>query len=169
MTMGKTQSVSVKHDTDRQNRVRLRRAFVVCAVLLLAVPLALPAQARMVAVAREWINLRSGPGVTHPVQWKLDSGYPLRVIGSKKGWLKVVDFEGDRGWILARLASAIPHMVVRSDLVNIRAKPALGADVVAQAKRGTVFRTLDRRGDWVQVRHRDGIVGWVAKRLLWGW
>ena len=34
---------------------------------------------------------------------------------------------------------------------------------------GDVLRTLERRGDWVKVRHEGGTTGWVLKRSLWGW
>ena len=41
--------------------------------------------------------------------------------------------------------------------------------LVGKAGYGEVLRTLARRGDWIRVRSEGGVVGWVARRLTWGW
>jgi len=123
----------------------------------------------MVAVAGDWINMRSGPGQFYPVLWQLDRGHPLKVLKKQRTWLHVEDFEGDKGWIAARLTSHTPHMIVRAKIVNIRSKPSTNATIIAKAEHGTVFRTLLHQEGWVKVQHQQGIVGWVAKHLLWGW
>lgn len=127
------------------------------------------AQAKMVAVAGDWINMRSGPGRFYPVLWQLDRGHPLKVLDKQRTWLRVEDYEGDKGWVAARLTSQTPHMIVRAKIVNIRSKPSTSAPIIAKAKKGTVFRTLHHQGNWVKVQHHQGIVGWIAKHLLWGW
>ena len=73
-----------------------RRAGAAAALLALAVPLA-HAQS-MVSVARERINMRAGAGTQHEVLWMLSRGYPLKVIGRAGAWLRVSDFEGDKGF-----------------------------------------------------------------------
>jgi len=143
----------------------------ICTMILVIIILSLPctAKAKMVAVAGDWINMRSGPGQFYPVLWQLDRGHPLKVLDKQRTWLHVVDFEGDKGWVAARLTSQTPHMIVRAKIVNIRSKPSTSATIIAKAQQGTVFRTLRHQGGWVKVRHHQGIVGWVAKHLLWGW
>jgi SH3-like domain-containing protein len=140
-------------------------------MILVIIILSLPctAKAKMVAVAGDWINMRSGPGQFYPVLWQLDRGHPLKVLDKQRTWLHVVDFEGDKGWVAARLTSQTPHMIVRPKIVNIRSKPSTSATIIAKAQQGTVFRTLRHQGGWVKVRHHQGIAGWVAKHLLWGW
>ena len=48
---------------------------------LLVVPASL-AQAKMVSVDADMINLRSGPGSKHKVLWELGRGYPLELTFS---------------------------------------------------------------------------------------
>jgi SH3-like domain-containing protein len=136
----------------------------------LIVLLAAPAHAQsMVSVDRPSVYLREGPGTRNEALWKLSRGYPLQVLASKSGWLKVRDFEGDGGWILGRLTAKKPHFVVKVPVANIRRAPSTKQRIVAKAVYGEVLRTLERRRDWVRVRKANGTSGWVSRRLLWGW
>lgn len=136
-------------------------------LLLLLIP---AAQAReMVSVARDEINMRSGPGTGHEVIWQLSRGYPLQVLGRKGRWLRVRDFENDEGWVYRSLTGKRQHYVVKSKIVNIRSAPGTRSRIVGKAEYGEVLRTLENRKDWVKVRRDGGPVGWVARRLLWGW
>ena len=136
-------------------------------LLLLAIPMAYARE--MVSVARGEVNMRSGPGPRHEVAWVLSRGYPLSVLGRKGSWIKVRDFENDRGWVLRSLTSRTPHHIVSANVVNLRGTPSSRSRIVGQARYGDVLRTLERRGEWVKVRHMRGTTGWVARRLLWGW
>ena len=142
--------------------------------LLLAPPLfSMPgavAQAReMASVARPSINMRSGPGTRHQALWKLVRGYPLEVIGGKGKWSKVRDFERDEGWIYRPLLSKVPHHIVKAKDVNIRSGPSTRTKVIGKASYGDVLRTVEKRRNWVKVRNAGGLVGWISRRLLWGW
>lgn len=144
-------------------------ASVAAALVLLTAGVA--AQAReMVAVDRDDIHLREGAGTRYRALWLLGRGYPLEVLGRKGSWLRVRDFENDEGWVYQPLTTARkPHHVVKSDVANIRGGPGLGHRVLGKAAQGETLETLERRGDWVKVRQDGGRVGWVARRLLWGW
>lgn len=152
---------------------RLRR-FLVASLLLFAV-FALPAVVspahalQMVSVDRPEINMRKGPGTNHESIWLLSRGYPLQVIDRKGNWLQVKDFENDTGWVYRPLTDRTPHFVVKAKVVNIRKGPGTKNRVVGKANYGDVLRTLANKGDWAKVRDADGLVGWVARRLLWGW
>lgn len=127
-------------------------------------------QARdMVSIARPDVNLRTGPGTRHEVVWILGRGYPLEVLARKGQWLQVRDFEGDEGWVHRSLAGRRPHVVVRAKVANLRSAPGTRSRIVGKAGYGEVLRTLARRGDWIRVRSEGGVVGWVARRLTWGW
>lgn len=143
------------------------KRFLLAVALVLMV--ASVASARMVSVRGNKVDMRSGPGSGYSVLWELGRGYPLKVIGSKKGWVKVVDFENSAGWIARRLLCRVPHMVVKKKRINIRSGPSTRYRIVAKANYGVVFRTLAKRGRWVKVQHENGLVGWTERRLLWGW
>ncbi len=131
------------------------------------------AWAEMVAVNGEDVNMRSGPGMRYGVVWQMGSGFPLEVIKRSGEWLRVRDFEGSAGWVKKNMVSTSPHMIVKAnkgtgESVNVRSEPNTQADVVARARYGVVFQTLDKKNGWVRVRHSRGPVGWVDERLLWG-
>jgi hypothetical protein len=33
---------------------------------------------------------------------------------------------------------------------------------------GELVRTREKRADWVRVEREQGVGGWIARRLLWG-
>lgn len=123
----------------------------------------------MVSIDRAKVNMREGAGTGHAALWTLARGYPLKVTGREGHWLQVQDFEGDTGWVLARLTGRKAHMVVKVDRANIRKGPSTRQRIVGSAQYGEVLRTLEQRGSWVRVRQTEGATGWVARRLLWGW
>lgn len=128
------------------------------------------AQAKMVSVNADMINLRSGPSSKYKVLWELGRGYPLKVIGSKGNWYRVVDFENDKGWVYKKLVNRTAHLVVKKNTINLRSGPSTRYKIIRQAKRGVVLRTLERKTGWVKVRHdEENVEGWVKRDLLWGW
>jgi len=70
--------------------------------------------------------MRSGPGTRFEIPWNLARGYPLQVLARSQGWIKVRDFENDVGWVLARLTSRKPHLVVKTEVLNLRRGPGTG-------------------------------------------
>jgi len=140
------------------------------AVLLAGALAPIDAQSRqMVSVDRPEINMRTGPGTGHDSVWLLSRGYPLQVLDRKGKWLQVRDFENDKGWVYRPLTDGTAHFVVKAKVANIRKGPSTKARVVGKAEYGDVLRTLAHKGDWAKIRDADGLVGWVARRLLWGW
>lgn len=145
-------------------------AFATFILALLSLLFVQAAQAReMVSIARPEVNLRSGPGTSHEVTWILGRGYPLEVLARKGQWLRVRDFESDEGWVHRSLTGKTPHVVVKAKVANIRSAPDLRSRIVGKAGYGEVLRTLARRADWIRIRSDSGQVGWIARRLTWGW
>ncbi len=127
----------------------------------------------MVAIAGDDINMRSGPGTGQEVLWKLDSGFPLEVVGTKGEWLQVRDFEGSSGWVHKKTTQKGQFAIVKANKgtdgqINVRKEPDLNADIVAKAGYGVVFKVLQKQGGWGKVEHGQGVTGWVDGRLLWG-
>jgi len=124
---------------------------------------------QMVSIDRPEVNMRSGASTRYPILWTLSAGYPLMVISQQGQWYKVRDFENDEGWIFRPLTAKKPHFVVKSKIANVRSGPGTNTRVIGKAEYGEVLRTLGRRADWVRVRTQEGMTGWIARRLLWGW
>jgi SH3-like domain-containing protein len=56
-----------------------------------------------VVVKARLANIRSGPGVEHPVVFTAERGVPFRLHGTRGEWLSVEHADGDRGWVHATL------------------------------------------------------------------
>lgn len=124
----------------------------------------------LVSVRNPNVNLRAAPNLQADVLWKLAQGFPLRVLESRGGWLRVQDFEGDEGWIARSVTANTPHHIVKGTTVNLRAGPGTQHAVVGSVSYGDLLRTTRRRGDWVQVQNPNGRgTAWIASSLIWGW
>ena len=151
------------------NRTRPTRQLLIMAGLCLAALSTSMAQAQsMVSVKGSTLNMREGPGTHTPVLWELKQGYPLQVTQRKGSWVQVRDFEGDTGWVARSLTGSTPHHVVKSRVANLRSGPGTQHRILARVEYGELLRTREKRADWVRVERSEGVSGWIAKRLLWG-
>jgi SH3-like domain-containing protein len=151
----------------------IKKTTIIFIILFILIFSATAALAKMVSVVGDNVNLRSGPGTKYSVKWKYGSGFPLKVVQEKEGWLKVEDFEGDTGWLYQKLTSRTGHMIVKvhkneNKKVNIRSGPGTKYKVVGKAYYGVVFKTIKQQNGWAQVKHDSGLEGWIKRSLLWG-
>lgn len=122
----------------------------------------------MVSVKGSMLNMREGPGTHTAVLWELKRGYPLQITGRKGSWVRVRDFEGDTGWVARSLTGNTPHHIVKSKVANLRSGPGTQHRILGKVEYGELLRTREKRADWVRVERSEGMSGWIAKRLLWG-
>jgi SH3-like domain-containing protein len=112
-------------------------------------------------------NIRSGPGKTYDIIWKVNKYYPIKVIKKVGSWIQFVDFEGDEGWIYSSIVRKIPAVITIKENCNIRSGPGTKYSVAFQAEKGVAFKILKRKGGWIYVQHADGDKGWIYKTLVW--
>lgn len=136
-------------------------------ILALDMPQAVAQQ--MVSVAREEVNLRSGPGTNYSAEWVLSRGFPLKVVGRRGEWLQVQDFENDKGWILRQLTGNTPYHIVKVKTANVRSQPSTSSRIVGKVSYGDALKTLERRSGWIKIQRDGGLRGWISRNLLWGW
>ncbi|WP_300651553.1 SH3 domain-containing protein [Hydrogenophaga sp.] len=151
------------------NQTSPTRTLLMASALCLSALFSTSAQAqRMVSVKGSTLNMREGPGTHTAVLWELKQGYPLQITERKGSWLRVRDFEGDTGWVARSLTGNTPHHVVKSPVANLRSGPGTQHRIVGKLEYGELLRTREKRADWVRVERSEGVSGWIAKRLLWG-
>lgn len=139
------------------------------------------------------VNLRSGPGTGFDVIATLQPTDALTVLGTgdlarakigKQGeWLQVQTAQGQRGYVAAWLVHLTGQAPAPTGLVvyplgalNVRARPALDANVLAVAVAGEALEVLGDRaeaqaklgkqGEWLNVRTPQKFVGYVASWLV---
>ncbi len=147
----------------------MRRVLSIPAVLVCLLGLVVPlhAQGERLSVGVREANVRSGPGDSNPVLWRVELYHPFEVTERKGGWCRVKDSDGEYGWISASLLVPEKTVITLKDGAQARLGPGPETRVLFRAEKGVAFKVLDRAGAWVKVRHRDGETGWMNESLLW--
>lgn len=94
------------------------------------------------------------------------AGYPLEVLGKEGQWLKVSDYEGDKGYITASLVSTTPSVIVKVKECKNPQRPQHHDPVVGSGVKDVIFKKEEQKGEWVKISHPD-LTGWVHKDLVW--
>ena len=121
---------------------------------------------------QETLNARRGPGAQFElwIEYKRKN-LPLCVLDvASNGWLKVMDYEGDRGWISPKAVKASPHyVIVRRENSNIRKGVGATQELAFVAEKGVILEAVEEKEGWLRVRHTDGDEGWISAKLVFGW
>lgn len=125
------------------------------------------AAAERMAIVSDIANIRSGPGTEHDILWQVYQNYPIEVIEKQGAWYRFRDFEGDIGWIHSSLVEKVATVITKAPKCNVRSGPGTHHDIAFTVVDGISFRLLERKGDWLHVRHADGDSGWIYRSLVW--
>jgi SH3-like domain-containing protein len=122
-----------------------------------------------VSVDNDTLNVRRGPGTNYSIVMRVSRHYPFRVVDRSEDWLLVSDFDGDKGWVSKKLVSFTPYVITRLDKCNIRQGPGTESKIAFTAERGVLFRVLNERDGWLNIKHNDGDEGWISAKIVFGW
>jgi uncharacterized protein YgiM (DUF1202 family) len=111
-------------------------------IFLLIMLLAATANAERLAVSASVANIRSGPGTSYNVLWKVQKYFPIRVIEKSGKWVHFEDFEGDKGWVHESLVSKISAVITKNDACNIRSGPGTSNKILFTVEKGIPFKIL---------------------------
>ena len=143
--------------------------------IVLAAALAMPAAAQDKAVPY-WASIasgeammRTGPARNYPGIWLYKRrDLPVRVVQRHENWRKIVDPDGEQGWMLVTLLSdRRTAMIKPGEPRAIRAAADQGAPVRYRAEAGVVGRVdqCDGRSCHIAIGKREG---WVEQADLYG-
>jgi len=122
------------------------------------------------SVALPFAVLYDTPSAKGAKRYVAPRGMPLEVMARYGDWVKVRDAEGDLAWTEARGLAPQRNVVVIAALASVHGAPDDNAEVVMTADKGVLLALVGTVGsNWVQVRHRDGIVGFVHSAEVWGY
>lgn len=149
----------------KMNRTRLLIKIVLIAAFLL-VSTGVTHSAEYVSVAKDGVNLRSGPDTKYSVLYELPEGYPLQVLSRNGEWIKVSDFENDQGWIFSSLVSQQSYVIVTVKEGNVRSGAGVNNEKVGEVVREVILKKIENQGDWIHVEHPK-LNGWIHRKLVW--
>jgi SH3-like domain-containing protein len=98
----------------------------------------------------------------------LGRGYPVEVLVTLEGWVKVRDATGALAWIESGQLSAKRTVMVKVQRAQVHAAPDESAPLAFEAEQDVVLELLEMAGNFVQVRHADGAIGFVRVNQVWG-
>jgi SH3-like domain-containing protein len=91
---------------------------------------------------------------------------PLQVIAEYGHWRRVIDRDGQGGWVHYRMLSG-SRTVVTEGATPLRSRPETDALENAMLEPGVVARLGDCNPEWCQLT-AGGYRGWAPKAVLWG-
>jgi SH3-like domain-containing protein len=95
--------------------------------------------------------------------------YPVEVMVSLSGWIKVRDADGSIVWVEERALTSNRMVVVKSRVVEVRAAPDDFATVAFKVAQGVLLELVEvMSSGWVRVRHAEGGTGFVRTADIWG-
>ena len=149
-------------------------------LLLIALLFAFPAQAeekgpvtnlpipRYVSLKASEANARRGPSLAHRIDWVFKHrGSPLQIVGEYEHWRRVVDREGQGGWVHYSLLSGVRTVLITVDLAELQTLPEENAPVVARLEGGVIAEIEACTFDWCRL-DANGYRGWMSKANIWG-
>ncbi|MCF8198628.1 MAG: hypothetical protein K9J42_07675 [Sulfuritalea sp.] len=97
------------------------------------------------------------------------AGTPVELVVSLEGWSKVRDSRGDLAWIEKTYLTDKRNVIVRSERAQVRSAAEDAAGLVFEVERDVVLELLEpAAAGWVNVRHRDGQIGYLKVSQVWG-
>jgi SH3-like domain-containing protein len=120
------------------------------------------------AIGAEPAVLYDAPSLKATKLFILSPGYPVEVLVSVEGWLKVRDATGELAWVETKNLSAQRTVMVRVPRAEVRQAPDETAPVAFYAEQDVLLEFLDMAGNFARVRHKDGAVGFVRVTQVWG-
>ena len=123
---------------------------------------------RFVSLRAHEANVRRGPSLSHRIDWMFKRrDMPLQVIAEYGHWRRVIDRDGQGGWVHYRMLSGARTVVIEGEKAALRARPEQDALENAMLEPGVVARLEECTPDWCELT-AGGYRGWVLKSALWG-
>lgn len=121
------------------------------------------------------VDARSAPGLDHAVVVIFKrAGLPVRLLDAARGWQRVEDVDGTKGWVRADMVSRRRTALVIADgnataqaQIIVRASPQVSADVVALLEPGVIVGLTSCNGQVCKVS-ASNVHGFMDQRQLWG-
>ncbi len=123
---------------------------------------------RFVSLKASEANVRRGPSLTHRIDWVFQRrNMPLQVVAEYGHWRRVIDREGQGGWVHYTMLSGVRTVIIDKDMLVLRARPDAGATENAVLELGVIAKLDECETAWCKL-NAGGYKGWAPKDVLWG-
>ena len=102
-----------------------------------------PVHADFVRIRGSVVNVRQGPGTTHPVLFQAEQGEEFPLIETEGLWCLIQLKGGDQAWVFAKLVDVIPGEIAERDIDTRNAEPVKPVTSLAhRAVRASLYLAL---------------------------
>ncbi|SFA48261.1 N-acetylmuramoyl-L-alanine amidase [Anoxybacillus pushchinoensis] len=156
----------------------MKKTFVaslfICCCFLMIVQTASAAMNVRIVVDR--LNVRTGPGLTFPVQGKVAKGKQYAVVQKRGEWLQIRLASNRTGWVYGKYVQMQNEqmekkkqtqqlVVCQADGLRLRKGPGTMYAIIGYVNRNEKGTATMIQGDWMYVRW-DGKEGWVHRSYI---
>ncbi|MDG1863129.1 MAG: SH3 domain-containing protein [Yoonia sp.] len=123
---------------------------------------------RFVSLKASDANVRRGPSLTHRIDWVFQRrDMPLQVGAEYGHWRRVIDRDGQGGWVHYTMLSGARTVIVDQNMLPLRSRADAGAPENAVLEQGVIGTIEECALEWCKLR-AGGYKGWATKDALWG-
>ena len=155
---------------------------IICALFLMAGPISAQSSDQIAALGPETnlpvpryvslkaseANVRRGPSLSHRIDWVFTRrNMPLQVIAEYGHWRRVIDRDGQGGWVHYTMLSGARTVLIDGQTTALRSRPDEKSLENAMLEPGVIARLGECNATWCNLT-AGGYRGWVPKSVLWG-
>ncbi|KQI69130.1 hypothetical protein AN189_06000 [Loktanella sp. 3ANDIMAR09] len=123
---------------------------------------------RYVSLKASEANVRRGPSLTHRIDWVFQRrGMPLQVVAEYGHWRRVIDRDGQGGWVHYTMLSGVRTALVTEQVLTLHSQPDANASERAYLEQGVVARLGACERNWCEL-NAEGYRGWAPQAAIWG-
>lgn len=123
---------------------------------------------RYVSLKASEANVRRGPSLSHRIDWVFTRrNMPLQVIAEYGHWRRVIDRDGQGGWVHYTMLSGARTVLIDGQTTALRSRPDEKSLENAMLEPGVIARLGECNANWCNLT-AGGYRGWVPKSVLWG-
>ena len=107
---------------------------------------------RFVSLRASEVNMRTGPGVRYPIQWKLVYRHmPVEIVAEFENWRKIREWEGSVGWVHKSMLSGQRWVIIRKGKQTLRGSTKPDAPVVARIEKKVIGKVEKCDARWGKI------------------
>ena len=107
---------------------------------------------RFVSLKKSRTFLRRGPGKSYKIDWIYTRvGIPLKIDAEYGNWRRVIDFQGEGGWVHSRLLSGKRHIIFLKSKAILKRKPNKKSPPVAIIQKGVIAKLISSDKYWSEI------------------
>ena len=123
---------------------------------------------RFVSLNASEANVRRGPSLSHRIDWVFTRrNMPLQLVAEYGQWRRVIDRDGQGGWIHYTLLSGARTVLISAENTPLRNRPEVNGTENAILEAGVIARLGKCDAEWCQLT-AGGYRGWAPKAVIWG-